>query len=304
MENNIKKALVTGGAGFIGSNLVDELLKKGFEVVVIDNESSDCHDQFYWNERAKNYKYDICEYEKIFPLFEGVDVVFHLAAEARIQPSIENPVLTTNVNVVGTCNVLQAARKNNVKRVIYSSTSSSYGNNKPPHKEDMQVDCMNPYCVSKVAGEDLCKMFYRLYGLETVILRYFNIYGERQPLKGQYATVIGKFLNQKKLGQPLTVIGDGLQRRDFTYVGDAVQANLLAAKSKSNIFGEILNIGTGMNYNILELVKILDGECVYLPPRPAECEETLADNKKANKKLGWEPKVNLEKWLKKELQNV
>ena len=227
------KCLVTGGAGFIGSNLVDKLLVEGNEVVVIDNESSEAHDQFYWNKNSINYKYDICDYDNCKTIFEThkPEVVFHLAAEARIQPCINNPVKAVHTNVLGTANILELSRKFNTKRVIYSSTSSSYGlKNNSPLNENMIPDCLNAYSVSKVSGEELCKMYSKLYGLETVIFRYFNVYGERQPLKGQYAPVIGIFLRQFKNNEPMTIIGDGSQRRDFTHVSDVVDANIKASK--------------------------------------------------------------------------
>ena len=223
------RSLVTGGAGFIGSNLVDKLLAEGHEVVVIDNEYSDAHDQFYWNDRAENHKFDICDYENTRPLYDGVDYVFHIAAEARIQPAIENPIRAVQINCVGTTTVLQCSREAGVKKVMYSSTSSAYGMGKIPNAECHPEDCLNPYSVSKVAGEKLCKMYTDLFGLKTVIFRYFNVYGERQPLRGQYAPVIGIFLRQMKAGEKLTIVGDGEQRRDFTHVSDVVQANYLAA---------------------------------------------------------------------------
>jgi len=294
--------LVTGGAGFIGSNIVDKLIVLGNKVTVIDNESSDAHEQFYWNENAKNYKYDICDYEAIRHLFAGIDVVFHLAAESRIQPAIHNPIYATTVNTVGTCNVLQAAREANVKRVVYSSTSAAYGlSNTPPLREDMPRDCLNPYSISKCAGEDLCKMYTDLYGLETVAFRYFNVYGNRQPLKGQYAPVIGLFLRQKAEGGPMTIVGPGDQRRDFTHVSDVVAANILAADLENKrAIGQIFNIGTGINYSILDLADMIGGEKTFLPPRPAEARISLADNSKARQLLKWAPQVCLREWIKNE----
>ena len=295
------KYLVTGGAGFIGSNIVDKLIELGNEVTVIDNESSDAHEQFYWNENATNYTYDICDYETIRHLFADIDVVFHLAAESRIQPAIHNPVYATTVNTVGTCNILQASREANVKRVIYSSTSAAYGlSNTPPLREDMPRDCLNPYSISKCAGEDLCKMYTDLYGLETVAFRYFNVYGNRQPLKGQYAPVIGLFLRQKAEGQPMTIIGTGEQRRDFTHVSDVVEANLLAADLRNKrVVGQLFNIGTGVNHSILDLTDMIGGEKTFLPPRPAEAMISLADNSKAKHLLKWNPQVCLRSWIKK-----
>lgn len=293
------RSLVTGGAGFIGSNLVDLLLEKGHEVVVIDNESSDAHEHFYWNPNTKQSKADITDYASIRPLFEGVDYVFHLAAESRIQPAILNPTYATEVNVVGTCNILQASREAGVKRVVYSSTSAAYGlSNTPPLSEDMPRDCLNAYSITKCAGEDLVSMYYELYGLETVNLRYFNVYGPRQPLKGQYAPVIGLFMRQKAAGEPMTVVGDGEQRRDFTHVGDVAMANYLAATSEnSECLGQLFNIGTGTNYSVLDLVNMIGGEYTHIEPRPAEARISLADNSKAKNILGWAPTMSLSDWL-------
>ena len=294
------KAIVTGGAGFIGSNLVDKLLDLGYEVIVIDNESTDAHESFYWNEKASNYKIDICDYEAIKPLFKGVEYVFHLAAEARIQPTLENPILATQSNSVGTCTVLQCAKESGVKRVIYSSTSSAYGLNNPiPNEETMVKDCLNPYSVTKTCGEELCQMYTRLFGLETVTFRYFNVYGNRQPIKGQYAPVIGIFLRQKKAGQKLTIVGDGEQRRDFTNVEDVVEANVLAAKSEGQfVSGGLFNIGTGKNYSILEIAEIIGGDYEFIPPRLGESRETLANINKAKSILKLEPTIQLEQWLR------
>jgi UDP-glucose 4-epimerase len=295
----MKKTIVTGGAGFIGSNLVDALLDLGYEVTVIDNESSDAHDKFHWNPKADNHVLDICDYESIRPLFNEIDLVFHLAAEARIQPTLENPILAAQVNTVGTCTVLQCAKEAGVKRLIYSSTSAAYGlKNSLPNVEVMQNDCLNPYSVSKTGGEEFCKMYTDLFGLETVILRYFNVYGERQPLKGQYAPVIGIFLRQKGDGEPMTVIGDGTQRRDFTYVKDVVRANVLAADiDNKQASGETFNIGTGKSYSILDIAKHLKGDYCFIEPRRGEIKESLASISKAQYILGWNPLTNLKEWM-------
>lgn len=291
------KMLVTGGAGFIGSNLVDQLLKEGNEVVVIDNEFSDAHEQFYWNDRCENYKYDIRDYDKIEPLFKDVDFVFHLAAESRIQPSIVSPIESVHINVVGTCNVLQASRVNGVKRVMYSSTSSAYGlKNSLPLKEDMVKDCLNPYSVSKTAGEELCRMYTKLFGLETITFRYFNVYGERQPIKGQYAPVVGLFLRQKKNGEPMTVVGDGLQTRDYTHVSDVVKANILASQCSTG-FGEVYNIGTGLQTSVMDLVDMIGGPSIHLPERLGESRHTQADITKSKSVLEWSPTVHLKTWI-------
>ena len=294
-----KKVLVTGGAGFIGSNLVDKLIQLGNEVVVIDNEASDAHDQSYWNPEAKQHKIDICEFDLIRPCFTDVDWVFHLAAESRIQPAILNPTYATEVNVVGTCNVLQCAREAGVKRLVYSSTSAAYGlRNAPPLNEDMPRDCLNAYSITKCAGEDLVKMYYELYGLETVCLRYFNVYGDRQPLKGQYAPVIGLFMRQMAANEPMTIVGDGEQRRDFTHVSDVVAANIAAASCENTeCLGELFNVGTGRNYSILELVEIMGGAYTFIGERAAEARISLANNTKAQRILNWRPEMRLEEWL-------
>lgn len=295
MKNNKYKYIVTGGAGFIGSNLVDFLTEKGHEVIVIDNESADSNKEFYWNSRAINHVLDICDYESIRPLFEGVDVVFHMAAEARIQPAISNPLLAVKTNTLGTATVLQCAREANVKRLVYSSTSSGYGRNLPPNVETQNDDCLNPYSVSKVSGEKLCKMYYELFGLETVILRYFNVYGNREPIKGKYAPVIGIFQRQKDSETPLTIVGDGEQRRDFTHVQDVVEANVLAAHKElpNDIMGTVFNIGSSKSYSINEVAKAYNHPSVYIEARMGESRATLADNTKAQKYLGWQPKMSL-----------
>lgn len=299
------KCLVTGAAGFIGSNLVDRLLADNHEVIAIDNESAECHDKFYWNSKAENHVYDVCDYSNVATLFKGVDCVFHLAAEARIQPSLINPFLTTKTNVLGTLNVLQAARSFGVKRVVYSSTSSAYGRkHKVPYTEDMSPDCLTPYSVSKVSGEEYCKLYTRLFGLSTVTLRYFNVYGKNQPLKGQYAPVVGLFMRQHQAGQPMTIVGDGLQRRDFTHVDDVVEANVLAALStNADVDGELFNIGTGVNYDMMDLATMIGKPVTtvsFIPERKSESRETLADISKAKRLLNWEPKVVLPEWISKQ----
>ena len=296
------KSLVTGGAGFIGSNLVDRLIEMGHEVVVIDNEYSDAHDQFYWNDKAQNYKYDIRDYENTRPLYDGVDYVFHFAAEARIQPAIQNPIEAISINSVGTCTVLQCAREAGVKRVMYSSTSSAYGNNTPPNVETQPDDCLNPYSVSKVNGEKLCKMYTDLFNLPTIIFRYFNVYGERQPLKGQYAPVIGIFLRQRAAGEPLTIVGNGHQRRDFTYVGDICNANILAATTEVNFeaFGQVYNVGTSNNYSVNQVARMISNNTTNIAPRPGETSLSLANNQKLKKTFGWEPTMKLEDWISKQ----
>jgi len=294
------KSIVTGGAGFIGSNLVDKLLTMGHEVIVIDNQFSEAHDKFYWNFHGKNYRMDIRDYSLTRKLYDGVDYVFHFAAEARIQPAIENPIEAVSINSLGTCTVLQCAREAGVKRVMYSSTSSGYGMNEPPNVETQPDDCLNPYSVSKVNGEKLCKMYTSLYGLETVCFRYFNVYGNRQPLKGQYAPVIGIFLRQLAAGEPLTIVGDGEQRRDFTHVDDVVNANIKAALANidNKCFGQVYNVGTGLNHSINEIAAMISDNKINIPARPGEAKISLANNTKLRETFDWEPTVKLEDWIR------
>ena len=305
------RTIVTGGAGFIGSNIVDRLIDDGHEVIVIDDESAITHNEFYYNQKATYYKLSVQDYYEIEKHFKDVDVVFHLAAESRIQPCIKNPLVAYMTNTLGTCSVLQAAKEMGVKRVVYSSTSAAYGlSNNPPLKETMPTDCLNAYSTSKVSGEEACKMYYRLYGLETVVLRYFNVYGERQPTEGQYAPVIGLFQKQIQEEMPITVIGDGLQTRDFTNVKDVVEANILAATTDNNkALGQVFNIGAGKRYSILDLVDMIDcprEESTYinLPERMGEARDSLADNSKAREILGWEPSIDLEEWLNESADTV
>ena len=291
--------LVTGGAGFIGSNLVDKLIDLGHNVICIDNESAECHDQFYWNTKANNYKYDICDYENIAHLFDGIDYVFHIASDARIQPAILNPRKSIESNAVGTANVIELSRINKVKRFIYSSTSSAYGKKAIlPNVETQPSDPLTPYSTAKVFGENLARVYYNLYGLETVSLRYFNVYGDRQPLKGQYAPVIGLFLKQYHENKPLTVVGDGSQRRDFTHISDVVEANILASEV-SHGFGEVYNIGYGSNYSIIDIANMISNDVKFIPSRIGEVQETLASNEKFKGLTGWTPKVSLLEWLSK-----
>jgi len=293
------KSLVTGGAGFIGSHIVDKLLEMGHEVICYDNESAESNEEFYWNDKADNIKGDIRDYHLLKDVMRGVDYVFHLAAESRIQPAILNPIEAVSVNCVGTVTVLQCAREAGVKKVIYSSTSSGYGFNEPPNEETQRDDCLNPYSVSKVSGEKLCKMYNDLFGLKTVVFRYFNVYGERQPLKGQYAPVIGIFLRQRAADESLTIVGDGEQRRDFTHVSDVVQANILAAtvKVSDECYGKLYNVGNGVNYSINEIANAISNNQVNIPPRIGESRITLANNTKLKTIFGWQPKVKLIDWI-------
>ena len=292
-------SLVTGGAGFIGSNLVDYLIEQGHEVICVDNESAECNDKFYWNDKACNIIGDITDYKFIKNLFTEVDYVFHLAAESRLQPAIKNPIEAVYKNCVGTTTILQCAREAGVKRFVYSSTSSGYGFNPSPNVETQPDDCLNPYSASKVAAEKFCKMYSDLYGLETVVLRYFNVFGERSPRRGQYAPVIGIFDRQRLSGEALTIVGDGTQRRDFIYVGDVAKANLIAAEANldKKYFGQVFNIGSGVNYSVQEIADAISDNQTYISKREGEMETTWSNIEKALEVLGWKPEVDVLEWI-------
>ena len=294
-------SLVTGGAGFIGSHIVEQLISLGHEVVVVDNEYSD-NENFYWRKDTYNVNIDITD-KALKNAFTNVDYVFHLAAEARIGPSIENPVNAVNINTLGTCNVLQCARDAGVKKVMYSSTSSGYGLNYSPNIETQPDDCLNPYSVSKVAGEKICKMYTDLYGLKTVIFRYFNVFGERAPKKGQYAPVIGIFLRQLAAGEKLTIVGDGEQRRDFVYVKDVANANIMAALSNADddAYGQVYNVGFGKNYSVNDIASFISNDTINIPERIGEARNSLANINKIYKTFAWKPQTDVETWIRKQL---
>ena len=295
----MSKCLVTGGCGFIGSNIVDRLISDGHEVIVLDNKSAD-NAKFFVNEKAQYACQDISNYQLTNTFYAGVDYVFHLAAESRIGPSIDNPLDTVQKNCLGTATVLQCARKWGVKKVMYSSTSSGYGNNSHPNVETQPDDCLNPYSVTKIAGEKLCKMYMDLFGMKTVTFRYFNVYGDRAPRTGQYSPVIGIFFRQRDAGEDLTIVGDGEQRRDFVHVSDVVSANLAAAFNDVDDvhYGQVYNVGSGKNYSVNEIESWISDKQVHLPERVGEVRVSLANIDKIKSVFGWEPKVDLEEWVR------
>ena len=299
------KYVVVGGAGFIGSNIVDKLVEQNHEVVIIDNLSTGKMENV--NPKASIEYLDISntkECPSMVEIMSGADSVFLLAAKARVQPSIENPVEYEMNNTIGTLNVLKCASDAGVKRVVYSASSSAYGNtDKLPSVESDPVNPLSPYGAQKYYGEVMCKMFSEVYGLETVSLRYFNIYGERQNVGGAYAMVIGIFVDQLLNGKPMTIRGDGEQRRDFTYVGDVVNANILASQSENVGNGEVINIGNGDNRSINDIADMIGGDRVNVDP-VIEPRETLADNSLAEYLLDWTPKGNLEEWIIKWKEDI
>ena len=290
-------SLVTGAAGFIGSNLVDYLLKQGHSVVCVDNESAN-NEKFHWSDKTINVSGDITDYKFMKNVFTHVEYVFHLAAESRLQSAIQNPIQAVQKNCVGTTVMLQCAREVGVKRFVYSSTSSGYGNNPYPNVETQPDDCLNPYSASKIAGEKFCKMYTDLYGLETVVLRYFNVFGHRSPQRGQYAPVIGIFQRQRDAGEPLTIVGDGSQRRDFVHVEDVARANYLASLMPlKGHAGEVFNVGTGSAYSIQQIADAISDNQVYIDKRSGEMETTFADITKIGEVIGWKPEIDVIDWI-------
>jgi UDP-glucose 4-epimerase len=301
-----EKIIVTGGAGFIGSHLVDDLLKNGHEVIVIDNFSNgkiENISQNHDNEKLQVKKADVSNYNKIGNLFKGVDWVFHLAALADIVPSINNPLKYHKSNVDGTISVLEASRKNEIKRFIYIASSSCYGiPDNYPTSENASIKPEYPYALSKYLGEQIALHWNKIYNLPVVSLRLFNVYGPRARTSGTYGAVFGVFLAQKYHKKPFTVVGDGTQTRDFTFVNDIVNGLYIAANS--NIENEAINLGSGNTYSINKLVDLLGGETINIPKRPGEPDCTFADISKAKRLLGYEPKVTFEEGVKIMLDNL
>ena len=297
----MKTSLVTGGCGFIGSHIVDKLISEGHNVRVIDDLSAQENEKFYYNKKADYYKKDIAK-DDCSDIFTGVNCVFHLAARSRIQPTVKSPGECFEVNVIGTQRALEWSRMSSVNKFVYSSTSSLYGHqNQIPFNPNMPADCLNPYSMSKWMGEQVCKLYGQLYNFNTITLRYFNVYGPREPIKGEYAPVIGLFKRQYREGKNITIVGNGKQRRDFTYISDVVNANMLAANSKPES-SKIYNVGTGKNYSMIEIASMIaEVETLhkdnsffnFIPERPAEVHETLADIRSTIHELGWNPSIDI-----------
>ncbi len=286
-----EKAVVTGGAGFIGSHVVDELVARGFDVHIIDNLSRGNKNNV--NEKATLHIEDIRNFSDIFPIFDGAKYVFHLAAEPRVEFSIQHPVESNDINVNGTLNVLIAARDAKVKRVVFSSSCAVYGDQEQmPLIESVSAVPKSPYGVHKYVGELYCKMFSDIYDLETVSLRYFNVYGPRHNSEGAYALVIAKFFALLSQGKNLTITGDGKTTRDYVNVKDIVGANMLAMESASVGKGEYFNIGTGIETSVLDIAKLVGGEVEFIASR-VEPKRAVADSGLAQSVLGWKPAVDL-----------
>ncbi len=292
------KSLVTGGCGFIGSRLVERLIKNKDDVIVIDNNSSN-NDNNFIVDGAKYYNIDLNDFEKILPLFKGVDRVFHLAADVSIDFCNKNPRTSGINNSNITLNTLECCRLHNVKKYVFSSTSAVYLNKqeKTAYKETDETEPLNLYSASKLFGENLCKIYYNLYGVETVILRYFNVFGPSMNIS-PYSSVIVNFLNAKKYKKPLSIHGTGEQTRDFVFIDDVVSANILASQTQLKKYGSIFNVGTGKSLTINKLSKIISKERVFLNPRKADIKHSLSSIKKIKKELNWKPTITIEIWLK------
>ena len=300
------KSLVTGGAGFIGSHLVDRLLENGHEVVVLDNLSTGRMDnlaRLKAEPRLHFYDADVAGWGTLNQYTKGVDWIFHLAGLADIVPSIQKPELYFKSNVDGTVNILEASRQSKVKRFIYAASSSCYGiPDIIPTPETADIRPQYPYALTKYLGEQCVLHWGKVYQLPVLSLRLFNVYGPRSRTSGAYGAVFGVFLAQKIHNKPFTVVGDGAQTRDFTYVSDVVEAMIMAAES--DVTHEAMNVGSGKTYSVNRLVEILKGDIVYVPKRPGEPDCTHADITKIKRLLGWQPRVSLEEGVKILLDNI
>jgi UDP-N-acetylglucosamine/UDP-N-acetyl-alpha-D-glucosaminouronate 4-epimerase len=300
LSENSRRVLVTGGAGFIGSHLVEALLGQGHMVRVLDNFATGTAGRVHRS--ADLIEGDIRDPNAITSAFRGIDCVFHVAALPRVPLSIENPLETHMVNVVGTINVLQAARKCGVRRVVFSGSSSVYGNQiSMPLVESMTPDPSSPYALQKLAGEQYTRLFHQLYGMQTLTLRYFNVFGPRMATEGAYLTVISAFLQARGAGKPLIIDGDGEQTRDFTHVRDVVHANLLAMNCEI-ADGRAINIGQGRSVSVNWIAAKIGGPKIYRAPRLGDVRHTLADHSVAEHVLGWQPKVTTEQGLDELIQ--
>src|SRR6058998_3991296 len=303
--------LVTGGAGFIGSNTVDELVRRGHSVVVLDDLSSGKEDNLAdVRNKITLIKGSITDIEVVRKAMHEAEYVLHLAARTSVPKSVKDPIETNRVNIDGTLNVLVAARDAKVKRVVFAASSSAYGDTPAlPKREDMTPTPISPYAVSKLAAELYMQSFFRVYGLETVCLRYFNIFGPRQDPDSPYSGVLAKFITQMLKGQQPTIFGDGTQSRDFTYVDNAVEANLLACRAPaSQVAGGVFNIASGHRADLNQTFRLLKtligytGDVRYAPERAGDVKHSLADITRAEKYLGYKPKIEFEDGLSRTIE--
>lgn len=302
----MSKIIVTGGCGFIGSHIVDMLVNRGHDVHVIDDMSAN-NDQFYFNEKAKYFHESICNHERMLEITKDAKFIFHLAAESRLQQAIENPRRAVEVNVLGTLNILECCKENKIDGLVFSSTSCVYGMNKTPLVETMKEDCLNQYASTKYAAEMLIRNYVTLHGVKASILRYFNVYGERAPSKGQYALVTSIFLAQRGRGESLTVVGNGQQKRDFIYVKDIAKANLQCMdlwdieSGKKLHQGDAFNIGSSKETKIIDVAKAISPDIIFVPERKGEVDNNLSDSSKFREAANWYPTVDILEWIRKQI---
>lgn len=302
----MSRVIVTGGAGFIGSHLTEKLIQDGYSVIVIDNFSTGKKENLNHLANHPNLKIvesDINDLAKIQPFFQQVQIVFHLAALADIVPSIQKPIDYFRANVSGTISVLEASRLARVEKFIYTASSSCYGiPSIYPTPESAPINPKYPYALTKYLGEECVLHWSKVYQLPTVSLRLFNVYGPKARTSGTYGAVFGVFLAQKLANKPFTIVGDGRQTRDFTYVSDVVEAFIAA--SKSQVSSDIFNVGSGNAYSINKLVELLKGKVVHIPKRPGEPDCTFADIKKIRTVLNWEPRISFDDGVAKMLHHI
>lgn len=291
----MSKIIVTGGAGFIGSHIVDKLINDGYEVHIVDDMSAGKDENI--NPKATMHKVDIRDLDRLMPIFAGAQYVFHEAAVPQVQYSIEHPFITNDINVNGTLSVLEACRLNGVKRLIFASSCSVYGDQDTlPIVESMAPSPLSPYALHKYIGEGYMKLYSQIYGVETICLRYFNVYGPRQSVDGSYPLVIARFLDFKKNGKKLLIVGSGENTRDYVNVTDVVRANILAMNGDKVGKGEVINIGTGYQASVNKIAELVGGEVEHIAPR-LEPQSLQAGILRAKELLNWEPTINLEEGI-------
>jgi len=296
----VPRSIITGGAGFIGSNLTDHLVRIGHKVIVIDNfvSGKKTNLSHHKKKNVKIIKIDISKSKNLYKYFKGADYIFHLAGLAEIIPSIKNPKKYFDNNVIGSLNVVEAAKKAKVKKFIYAASSSCYGTPKSfPTSEKSKIDLKHPYAVTKYMGEELIMKYASIFKMPNISFRFFNVYGPRLNTSGQYSAVIANFLSQMKTKKPLTIVGNGKQTRDFIHVDDL--ANAFIKVIKSNLANRIYNLGSGKRTSINTIAKIFGGKRKFVPNRPGEPKNSLANISKAKKEINWKPKITIEEGIKK-----